>query len=188
MSTTDTRQLVAKLWNYCDVLRDDGVSTIDYVEQLTYLLFLKMAHERANRRLNPDTALAGVADRWTASVGDERHRLAALKPFENLPAAAGFVELEITQQRLAETEMFQQLPGSPRVLRRDHVAVFEGPQSAQRDVLQIADRRGDQVKGAGLERWQGRFHILDFHVCRTAGVVAWDGDIAFSGKSSSRSL
>jgi hypothetical protein len=29
-----TRQLVAKLWNYCDVLRDDGVSTIDYVEQL----------------------------------------------------------------------------------------------------------------------------------------------------------
>ena len=64
MNTADTRQLVAKLWNYCDVLRDDGVSTIDYVEQLTYLLFLKMAHERANRRLNPDTALKGVADRW----------------------------------------------------------------------------------------------------------------------------
>ena len=64
MSTADTRQLVAKLWNYCDVLRDDGVSTIDYVEQLTYLLFLKMAHERANRPLNPDTALKGVADRW----------------------------------------------------------------------------------------------------------------------------
>ena len=64
MSTADTRQLVAKLWNYCDVLRDDGVSTIDYVEQLTYLLFLKMAHERANRALNPDTALKGVADRW----------------------------------------------------------------------------------------------------------------------------
>ena len=64
MSTVDTRQLVAKLWNYCDVLRDDGVSTIDYVEQLTYLLFLKMAHERANRPLNPDMALKGVADRW----------------------------------------------------------------------------------------------------------------------------
>ncbi len=64
MNHADTRRLVGKLWNYCDVLRDDGVSTIDYVEQLTYLLFLKMAHERANRRLNPDTALAGVADRW----------------------------------------------------------------------------------------------------------------------------
>jgi hypothetical protein len=34
------------LWNYCNVLRDDGMSYGDYVEQLTYLLFLKMADER----------------------------------------------------------------------------------------------------------------------------------------------
>ena len=39
-------QLVQKLWNFCNVLRDDGVSTLAYVEQLTYLLFLKMADER----------------------------------------------------------------------------------------------------------------------------------------------
>src|SRR5438067_9872025 len=38
-------QIVKKLWNYCNVLRDDGLSYGDYVEQLTYLLFLKMAHE-----------------------------------------------------------------------------------------------------------------------------------------------
>ncbi len=50
---TTARQLVDKLWNYCNVLRDDGVSTIDYVEQLTYLLFLKMAHERETRPLQP---------------------------------------------------------------------------------------------------------------------------------------
>jgi type I restriction enzyme M protein len=31
--------LVQKLWNYCNVLRDDGMSYGDYVEQLTYLLF-----------------------------------------------------------------------------------------------------------------------------------------------------
>jgi hypothetical protein len=35
--------IVQKLWNYCNVLRDDGMSYGDYVEQLTYLLFLKMA-------------------------------------------------------------------------------------------------------------------------------------------------
>jgi type I restriction-modification system DNA methylase subunit len=34
--------LVDKLWSYCNVLRDDGVGTIEYTEQLTYLLFLKM--------------------------------------------------------------------------------------------------------------------------------------------------
>ena len=39
--------LVQKLWNYCNVLRDDGMSYGDYVEQLTYLLFLKMADERS---------------------------------------------------------------------------------------------------------------------------------------------
>lgn len=42
----ELRRLVDKLWSYCDVLRDAGVSNIDYVEQLSYLLFLKMADER----------------------------------------------------------------------------------------------------------------------------------------------
>ena len=37
--------IVSKLWNYCNVLRDDGMSYGDYVEQLTYLLFLKMTDE-----------------------------------------------------------------------------------------------------------------------------------------------
>jgi type I restriction enzyme M protein len=58
--------LVAKLWNYCDVLRDDGVSTIDYVEQLTFLLFLKMGHERTTRKSFPDLALKPVGDAWTS--------------------------------------------------------------------------------------------------------------------------
>ena len=38
--------LVAKLWNFCNLLKDDGVSYSDYVQQLTNLLFLKMAYER----------------------------------------------------------------------------------------------------------------------------------------------
>ena len=42
----NTATIVQKLWNYCNVLRDDGMSYGDYVEQLTYLLFLKMADER----------------------------------------------------------------------------------------------------------------------------------------------
>lgn len=37
--------IVQRLWNYCNVLRDDGMSYGDYVEQLTYLLFLKMDQE-----------------------------------------------------------------------------------------------------------------------------------------------
>ncbi|MGV3662159.1 MAG: type I restriction-modification system subunit M [Prosthecobacter sp.] len=44
--TTPTA-LVSKLWNYCNILRDDGLSYGDYVEQLTFLLFLKMADEQS---------------------------------------------------------------------------------------------------------------------------------------------
>ncbi len=42
----NAQTLVQKVWNFATVLRDDGVSYGDYVEQLTYLLFLKMAQER----------------------------------------------------------------------------------------------------------------------------------------------
>ena len=40
-------EIVNKVWNYSQVLRDDGVGYGDYVEQLTFLIFLKMADERA---------------------------------------------------------------------------------------------------------------------------------------------
>lgn len=40
-----TNALVSKIWSFCNTLRDDGVGYGDYLEQLTYLLFLKMADE-----------------------------------------------------------------------------------------------------------------------------------------------
>jgi type I restriction-modification system DNA methylase subunit len=43
---TEASYIVQRLWNYYNVLRDDGVSYGDYVEQLTFLLFLKMADEQ----------------------------------------------------------------------------------------------------------------------------------------------
>ena len=46
MANNGSSQIVQKLWNYCNILRDDGLSYGDYVQQLTTLLFLKMAHER----------------------------------------------------------------------------------------------------------------------------------------------
>ena len=47
--------LVQKVWNYCHTLRDDGVGYGDYLEQLTYLLFLKMAYEYSLPPYNRDT-------------------------------------------------------------------------------------------------------------------------------------
>lgn len=44
-----TNNLVQKIWSFCDTLRDDGLGYNDYLEQLTYLLFLKMADENKNK-------------------------------------------------------------------------------------------------------------------------------------------
>ena len=44
--TAPSAAFVQKLWNSCNILRDDGLSYGDYTEQLTFLPFLKMAHER----------------------------------------------------------------------------------------------------------------------------------------------
>lgn len=49
---TESSAIVQKVWSYCYVLRDDGVSYGDYVEQLTYLLFLKMADEQTKPPFN----------------------------------------------------------------------------------------------------------------------------------------
>src|SRR5437016_5033245 len=82
---SDSATIVQKLWNYCNVLRDDGLSYQDYIEQLTYLLFLKMADELANPPLNrPPLVPAGLD--WQSLLdrdGDElevhyRHVLAEL--------------------------------------------------------------------------------------------------------------
>jgi type I restriction enzyme M protein len=46
--TNSSSTIVQRLWNYCNVLRDDGMSYGDYVEQLTYPLFLKMDYENSS--------------------------------------------------------------------------------------------------------------------------------------------
>ncbi len=54
--STESTSIVSKVWSFANVLRDDGVGYGDYLEQLTYLLFLKMADEFSkpphNRKLN----------------------------------------------------------------------------------------------------------------------------------------
>lgn len=87
----DSAMLVQKLWNYCNVLRDDGVSYGDYVEQLTYLLFLKMADE--SEKFMDEKSSIPDEYKWEELVkleGDEleihyRHTL------ENLSSSSGML-------------------------------------------------------------------------------------------------
>jgi type I restriction enzyme M protein len=49
-----TRDIVAKLWNLCHILRDDGITYTDYVTELTFLLFLKMLAETGHEQRLPE--------------------------------------------------------------------------------------------------------------------------------------
>lgn len=77
-------QLVSKVWNYAHVLRDQGISYGDYIEQITYLLFLKMDQERVDLLGEPSSVPAEWNwSRLAGKTGDElelqyRHTLEAL--------------------------------------------------------------------------------------------------------------
>ena len=53
----NTAPIVSKVWSFCTTLRDDGVGYGDYLEQLTYLIFLKMADEYARPPYNRDVGI-----------------------------------------------------------------------------------------------------------------------------------
>lgn len=66
---TTTRDIVARLWNLCNLLRDDGITYTDYVTELTYLLFLKMLEETGQESELP------AAYRWAElnqRIGEEQ--------------------------------------------------------------------------------------------------------------------
>jgi len=53
--STDT--IISKVWSFCTTLRDDGVGYGDYLEQLTYLISLKMAGEYSKPPYNRDVGI-----------------------------------------------------------------------------------------------------------------------------------
>lgn len=58
-----TQDIVQKLWNLCDVLRDDGINYSDYVTELVLLLFIKMEHENKESGILQSHKLPDYA-RW----------------------------------------------------------------------------------------------------------------------------
>ena len=68
--SNESASIVQRVWNYCNVLRDDGVSYGDYVEQLTYLLFLKMADEQTKPPFNKPSTIPQGFDWQSLSAKD----------------------------------------------------------------------------------------------------------------------
>lgn len=96
---------------YCNPLRDDGLSYRDYVEQLTYLLFLKMAHERTQLPLEKASPVpkGRLAESSTLSSSNTYKNGAWISGsggefrFEDMPAADYSVEAIFPAESLEES-------------------------------------------------------------------------------------
>ena len=53
----NTSTIISRVWSFCTTLRDDGVGYGDYLEQLTYLIFLKMADEYSKPPYSRDVGI-----------------------------------------------------------------------------------------------------------------------------------
>lgn len=89
---TDSNQLVNRLWNYCNILRDDGLSYGDYVEQLTYLLFLKMDYERMHAPYNKKSDIPPKYN-WESLLNKDGAELEAhyIETLQKLGAQEGII-------------------------------------------------------------------------------------------------
>ena len=91
---SNPQQLVQKLWNYRNILRDDGLSYGDYGEQLTFLLFLKMADEQTQPPFNKPSPVPKGRD-WPALLANDGDALEIhyRKTLEELGKMSGMLGL-----------------------------------------------------------------------------------------------
>jgi len=84
------QEIVQKLWNLCNVLRDDGITYHQYVTELTYILFLKMMKEKDNEKYIPEQY------RWDSLI--DRHGIELFNYYRQLLIDLGKVDNKLIQQ------------------------------------------------------------------------------------------
>ncbi|NMG46025.1 N-6 DNA methylase [Aromatoleum toluvorans] len=90
-----TASIVSRVWSFCTTLRDDGVSYGDYLEQLTYLIFLKMAHEYSQPPYSRKVGIPAEYS-WTSLKAKrgaelEVHYVTLLRELGNRPGMLGSI-------------------------------------------------------------------------------------------------
>ena len=99
MSTVD---IVQKLWNLCNVLRDDGITYHQYVTELTYILFLKMLDETGEENtLKADVlkAYQKSLEQYARKKGKAILRVAVETCWSPLTPEHGFPSLSVAKLR-----------------------------------------------------------------------------------------
>src|SRR5947208_3401986 len=136
MSNTTTQQIVAKAWNFAHVLRDDGLSYMAYTEQITFLLFLKMADEQTRPPYNRKPIVPKGYD-WPSLLAKEGDTLEVhyRHVLEHLSAQPGMLG-EIFKKAKPEIQ-------NPATLRRLIVDLIDAEDWSKMQ----ADVKGDIYEG-----------------------------------------
>src|ERR1700730_9410486 len=127
---SDSATIVQKLWNYCNVLRDDGLSYQDYIEQLTFLLFLKMADEQTKPPFGRPS-IVPVQFAWASIV---RH-----------DAAERGLHYRLTLIELGKS------PGTLAVIFRKAQNNIQGPAKLKRLVSDLIDKEHWMILDADVK-------------------------------------
>jgi type I restriction enzyme M protein len=112
------------------VLRDDGVGTLDYTEQLTYLLFLKMAHERETSKLNPERIVPGDCS-WQVLLDSDG---------ENLEKSYREILEKLSKQ-----------PGTLGLIFRKAQNKIQDPAKLKRLIVDLIDRENWSATGVDIK-------------------------------------
>ena len=103
--------IVQKLWGFCHTLRHDGIGYTEYVEQLTYLLFLKMADERTKPPYSESSAVPAQYS-WPTLIKKDLDifwlRDESLEESDNLPDPDVLAQ-EIVEDLEAALEQFREI-------------------------------------------------------------------------------
>ena len=134
--TNDSQQIVNKAWNFAHVLRDDGLSYMAYTEQITFLLFLKMADEQSKPPYNKKPVVPDNMN-WQSllKLDGEALELHYRKILEELGKKQGMLG-EIFKKARQEIQ-------NPSTLRRLIVDLIGAEQWSSMD----ADVKGDIYEG-----------------------------------------
>jgi type I restriction enzyme M protein len=141
-----TSDIVQKLWNLCNVLRDDGITYLQYVTELTFLLFLKMMRETNQESLLPE----GL--RWANLV--EKDGIEQLEFYQDLLRELGRGETNKRVQVIyanAQTALKQ-----PRIIKKlvtsiDELDWYSAKEEGLGDMYEglLEKNAGEKKSGAG---------------------------------------
>lgn len=145
-----TQEIVAKLWNLCNVLRDDGITYHQYVTELTYILFLKMAKETdTEQNFAKGITLADGDNLSTEEMQENNEKQIVLEyGWDKLTAKSGLEQYDYYKNILRLFGIY--CTGKVKLIYKDAVSNIEEPKNLAKIITSIDELDWYSAREEGL--------------------------------------